>query len=136
MTISELAKSASVNVETIRYYQRLGLLPTPKKPDRGYRAYDAEDASRLQFVRKAQALGFMLDEISELLQLTSADCSDAERLATERLASVKSKLAELRRLEDALGAAVRQCRQRRPYEGCPLIQALSPRQHGQAAGAS
>jgi MerR family mercuric resistance operon transcriptional regulator len=125
VTISELAKGAGVHVETIRYYQRSGLLRTPDRPDRGFRAYDKEDASRLQFVRKAQALGFTLDEVRELLRLTSADCDDVERLAEERLGSVKTKIAELRRLEDALDSAVRQCRQRRPYDGCPLIAALT-----------
>jgi MerR family mercuric resistance operon transcriptional regulator len=76
-------------------------------------------------VRKAQALGFTLEEVRALLRLTSADCNDVERLAEERLVSVWTKIAELRRLEDALDDAVRQCRQRRPYDGCPLIAALT-----------
>jgi MerR family mercuric resistance operon transcriptional regulator len=125
VTISELAKGAGVSVETIRYYQRISLLRTPNRPRRGFRAYDTADASHLQFVRKAQALGFTLDEVRVLLDLTSADCDNVERLAGERLISVRTKIAELRRLERALAGAVRQCRLRRPYDGCPLIVALS-----------
>lgn len=125
MRISDLAKGANVGVETIRYYQRCGLLRIPKRPKHGFRAYGDEDAARLHFVRRAQALGFTLEEIRELLSLSSADCDCVERLAEERLISVRSKIAELRSLETALDGAVRQCRQRKPYDGCPVIAALT-----------
>jgi MerR family mercuric resistance operon transcriptional regulator len=102
MTISQLAKQAGVKTETVRYYQRIGLLRTPRRPGRGFRAYDDEDASHLRFIRHGQTLGFTLNEIAALVHLTSADCEEAERIAKERLLSVRNKIDDLRRLETAL----------------------------------
>lgn len=124
MTVSELAKAAGVTVETVRYYQRIGLLQAPKRPPHGFRRYDPQDVRRLRFVRRGQNLGFTLGEISLLLQLTSGDCSDVARLAEGRLASVRAKIADLRRLKKALERTVRDCEQHRPQTGCPLIEAL------------
>lgn len=124
MTISQLARAAGVSAETVRYYQRIGLLGKPKRPARGFRSYDPDDVRRLSFVRRAQTLGFTLSEIAALLDLTSSDCRRAEALAAERLASVKSKIADLRRLESALKRTIRNCESRQPHSGCPLIEAL------------
>ncbi len=124
MTISQLAKSVGVKAETVRYYQRIGLLTVPRRPDRSFRSYGEEDARRLRFVRKAQTLGFTLDEIASLLHLTSADCGEVERLAKERLVAIKGKIADLRRLETALEHTVFECERRRPHTGCPLIETL------------
>jgi MerR family transcriptional regulator, mercuric resistance operon regulatory protein len=124
MTISQLAQRAGVTAETVRYYQRIGLLRTPERPSHGYRTYDDEDALHLRFIRHGQTLGFTLDEIAALLHLSSADCSEAERLASERLAAVKGKIADLRRLESALERTVADCERRAPHAGCPLIEAL------------
>jgi MerR family mercuric resistance operon transcriptional regulator len=124
MTISKLAKSAGVKLETVRYYQRIGLLRTPRRPDHGFRSYGDEDALHLRFVRHWQTLGFTLVEIAALLHLSSADCKEAERLAKERLTAVKVKIKDLRRLENALQNTVLQCEQRQPRAGCPLIEAL------------
>jgi MerR family transcriptional regulator, mercuric resistance operon regulatory protein len=124
MTISQLAKSAGVKVETVRYYQRIGLLTIPRLDGPGFRFYGDEDARRLRFVRHAQTLGFTLDEIAVLLRLSSADCEEVERLAKERLAAIKEKMADLHRLEDALERTVFECERRRPHTGCPLIETL------------
>ncbi len=125
MTISQLAKSAGVKAETVRYYQRIGLLPIPQRPRHGFRSYDDRDARRLHFVRQTQRLGFTLDEIAVLLRLSSADCEEVEHLARERLSSVTSKIEELRRLEAALQATITDCERRQPFAGCPLIEALT-----------
>ena len=124
MTISQLAKTAGVKTETIRYYQRIGLLRTPRRPGHGFRSYDDDDALHLRFVRHGQTLGFTLDEIALLLRLSSADCKEAEHLAKDRLAAVRAKIADLRRLEVALEHTVSECERRQPHAGCPLIEAL------------
>lgn len=124
MTISQLARTAGVTAETIRYYQRIGLLRTPRRPSHGFRSYGNDDALRLRFVRHGQTLGFTLDEIAALLQLSSADCEQAERIAKERLKGVKEKIADLRRLEAALEHTVCECEERKPHAGCPLIESL------------
>jgi MerR family mercuric resistance operon transcriptional regulator len=124
MTISQLAGGAGVTVETVRYYQRIGLLRTPRRPGHGFRSYSDEDVLHLRFIRHGQTLGFTLDEIAVLLQLSSADCKQAERLANERLAVVREKIGDLRRLETALQQTVSQCERRQPHTGCPLIETL------------
>lgn len=124
MTISQLARTVGVSTETVRYYQRIGLLRTPRRPNNGFRSYDSDDALRLQFVRHGQALGFTLDEIAALLQLSSVDCEQAERIAKARLKGVQEKIAALRRLEAALELTVSECEERKPHAGCPLIETL------------
>lgn len=124
MTISELARNAGVSAETIRYYQRIGLLRTPRRPSHGFRAYDGDDALRLRFVRHGQTLGFTLGEIAALLQLTSTDCQQAEQIAKERLRGVQDRIIALRRLEAALERTVMECEERKPHAGCPLIETL------------
>jgi MerR family transcriptional regulator, mercuric resistance operon regulatory protein len=124
VTISQLAKSAGVKAETVRYYQRIGLLRTPKRPRRGFRVYDDADASHLRFVRQAQKVGFTLEEIAILVRLSSADCEEVERLARERLSAVQMKIGELRRLEAALKSTLSECERRQAAAGCPLIEAL------------
>lgn len=124
MTISQLAKRAGVKTDTIRYYHRIGLLRTPRRPGRGFRSYDEDDASHLRFIRHGQTLGFTLNEVAALLHLTSTDCKEAERIARERLLSVRAKIADLRRLEAALEQTVADCSRRDDYAGCPLIATL------------
>jgi MerR family mercuric resistance operon transcriptional regulator len=124
MTISQLAKNARINTETVRYYQRIGLLRTPKRPAHGFRVYTHEDALHLRFIRHGQTLGFTLDEIAALLHLTSVNCKEAEHVAKERLLHVKAKIADLRRLESVLEHTVSECERRQAYAGCPLIEAL------------
>ncbi|HEY6325431.1 MAG TPA: MerR family transcriptional regulator [Candidatus Cybelea sp.] len=124
MTISQLANSAGVKTDTVRYYHRIGLLRTPQRPGRGFRSYDEDDVSHLRFIRHGQNLGFTLNEIAALLQLTSADCTEAESIAKERLLNVRAKIEDLRRLEAALEQTVAQCSRRDASAGCPLIAAL------------
>ena len=125
MRIGELARTVDVNVETIRYYQRIRLLELPKKPYGGMRSYNDESLQRLRFIRRAQQLGFSLEDIRELLELSSSDCERVEKLAVEKLSLVKAKLRQLRRVESILAMTVEQCARRKGKQPCPIIETLS-----------
>jgi len=125
MRISELARSVDVNVETIRYYQRIGLLGLPQKPYGGTRYYSSQDLKRLRFIRRAQQIGFSLEDIRALLELSSSDCKQVGKLAAEKLNLVHAKLRQLRRIESILSKTVEQCARRKGNQPCPIIDALS-----------
>ena len=126
MTIGALARAGGVNVETVRYYQRRGLLAEPPRPLGGVRRYGEETLRRLHFIRQCQSLGFSLDEVGELLALDDGrHCAEASALAADRLKDVRVRLARLRRIERALAGLVSQCRRSRGRMRCPLIDALS-----------
>ena len=109
MTIGRLAAVAGVGVETVRYYQRRGLIETPTR-DREIRRYSSEDLSRLRFIKQAQAAGFTLEEIKELLDLdASEDRARARELASARVKALDRKIAELRKARDALRRLAREC---------------------------
>ncbi len=124
MRIGELAKSVGVSVETVRYYQRQGLLDTPERPYVENRHYTVEHLNRLKFIKRAQALGFSLAEVGSLLSLSASDCSEVEKVASRKLLLVREKLADLSRIESVLVVAVAGCKDRRSYEGCPIIESL------------
>lgn len=125
LTIGALAKSAGVNVETIRFYQRKGLLPEPDKPHGSIRRYGKADVTRVRFVKSAQRLGFSLDEIADLLLLEDgAHCNEAREQAERKLVDVREKLAHLTRIEGALAELVARCGAVRGPVRCPLIAAL------------
>ena len=126
--IGELSRRATCNIETIRYYERVGLLPGPSRSASRYRLYDGDDVNRLTFVRRARELGFTLEEVRALLAL-SADqaedtCSQVRQVAAGHLADVRAKSAYLRAMERVLADAVRRCDAGEP-SGCPVIDALS-----------
>ncbi len=124
-TIGAFAKAAGVNVETIRFYQRKGLLPEPEKPNGGIRRYTAVDVSRLKFVRSAQRLGFSLDEVAQLLTLEDGThCKETAAFAGLHLADVRARLADLKRMESALSKLVKDCGAHPDSLSCPLIAAL------------
>jgi len=123
-TIGGLAKAAGVGVETVRYYQRRGLLPEPPRPPGEVRRYGEADAKRLRFIRSAQAAGFTLNEIRELLKLDAADDrARARELAAARVAALDSKIAELREARDALAALATACATKRGGR-CPILGAF------------
>ncbi len=125
LTIGEFAASADVNVETIRFYQRKGLLAEPERPYGSIRRYGAAEVSRVRFVKSAQRLGFSLDEIAELLRLEDgAHCREARNLAERKLIDVREKLNDLQRMESVLSTLVESCRSVRGNVSCPLISAL------------
>jgi MerR family mercuric resistance operon transcriptional regulator len=126
LTIGRLAALAGVNVETIRYYQRRGLLDEPRKPHRGYRHYPADMAKRVAFIKRAQALGFTLEEIASLLRLDGADCcADTRELAAHKIALIELRLLDLAAMRDALVALVHQCDTGRTEGTCPIISVLA-----------
>jgi MerR family transcriptional regulator, mercuric resistance operon regulatory protein len=123
-TIGGLARAAGVGVETVRYYQRRGLLPEPARPPGEVRRYGEEDAKRLKFIRSAQAAGFTLNEIKELLDLDAADDRDrAHELAQARVAALDTKIAELRQARDALAGLATACAKKRGGP-CPILSAF------------
>jgi MerR family mercuric resistance operon transcriptional regulator len=125
MTIGVLAKAAGVGVETIRYYQRRGLVAEPEKPYGSIRHYDGQALARLHFIRTAQWLGFSLDEIGELLTLQDGThCDEARIMGERKLISVQQKLESLRHIEEALAGLVRECSAQRGNITCPLIASL------------
>ncbi|RVT49831.1 Hg(II)-responsive transcriptional regulator [Rubrivivax albus] len=125
LTIGAVAKAAGVNVETVRFYQRRALLPEPDRPYGSIRRYEAEDVARVKFVKAAQRLGFSLDEVASLLKLDDGThCDEARQLAEGKLADVRKKLKDLRRIESALAGLVSGCGTRRGKLSCPLIATL------------
>ena len=127
MTIGELAKACGVGVETIRYYERRGLIPDPRPGKKGYREFSDDDARRVQFIKQAQGLGFTLKEIAELLALrVSSDttCDDVRGLAQAKLEDIEEKLRTLRSFKRALGKLVDQCGRSGPDGQCPILDAL------------
>ena len=128
LTIGTFARVAGVNVETIRFYQRKGLLPEPDKPYGSIRRYGTADVARVQFVKSAQRLGFSLDEISRLLLLDDGThCDEARELGEKKLAGVRDKLADLQRIEAVLISLVERCRTTQGKISCPLIASLVKR---------
>lgn len=125
LTIGAVAKQAGVNVETIRYYQREGLIVEPPKPVSGFRVYPPEAIDRLRFIQRSKALGFTLAEIRVLLQLSASDCVATRRLTQQKLDLIRSKISDLRAMEDALEQLVTQCESSQPTNNCPIIAALS-----------
>jgi MerR family mercuric resistance operon transcriptional regulator len=125
LSIGAFAESAGVNVETIRFYQRKGLLPQPDRPYGSIRRYGEADVARVRFVKSAQSLGFNLDEVAGLLSLDDGThCDEARRVAEEKLVDVRSKLADLHRIESVLTTLVDDCCASRGTVSCPLISAL------------
>lgn len=125
MTIGGLAKAAEVGVETIRYYQRRGLLLTPEKPYGTIRRYGKTDLKRLNFIRTAQSLGFSLDEIADLLRLDDGThCREASALAEHKLTHVRTKIASLKKIERVLSGLVSICNREGGDVQCPLITSL------------
>ena len=125
LTIGSLADEAGVNVETIRYYQRRGLMPEPDKPAQWYRRYDATTVKRVRFIKRAQALGFTLEEIGGLLKLDEAHaCAETRELASHKLQTIETKLADLVAMRKALTALLCQCDAGAMKGNCPIIHAL------------
>jgi len=123
-TIGMLASKADINVETIRYYERRGLIRQPVKPGTGYRQYDNECLQRLLFIKRAKSLGFSLDEIKNLLVLSDGNCADIRSLAEQKLNRIHAKVQDLTRLENVLRDLVRQCDSNAHQASCPIIETL------------
>jgi len=126
MTIGRLAKQAGVNIDTIRYYERNGLIPEPVRRASGYREYEAADVKRLRFILRAKDLGFSLAEIRELLSLSAdRDVRGVKRRAEEHLDQVVHKIKELQRVRRGLKTLIEACPGHGDLERCPIVAALS-----------
>ncbi len=127
LSIGQLAGAAGVRVETVRFYERQGLLPAPPRKRSGYRQYPREAVARVRFIRRAKQLGFTLREIAELLALRvdpDKTCADVRAMAREKIADVEAKLHELERIRIALERLSRQCRGKGPTSECPILDAI------------
>jgi Hg(II)-responsive transcriptional regulator len=127
MTRGEVARRAGVGGETVRFYEREGLLDEPRRTRSGYRQYDAAALARLKFIRRAQELGFSLREIRDLLALRlddEADCTDVQQRAERRLAEVRARIRDLRRMEARLKELTAACDANRRKMECPLLDTL------------
>jgi MerR family mercuric resistance operon transcriptional regulator len=128
LTIGTFALAAGVNVETIRFYQRKGLLPEPNRPYGSIRRYGESDVARVKFVKSAQRMGFSLEEVAGLLKLEDGThCDEARVLAEQKLEDVREKLGDLRRIESALARLVDECGRSHGTITCPMIAALQAR---------
>lgn len=129
LTVSQLARQAGVNLETVRYYERRSLLTPPQRSKSGYRQYPASTVRRIEFIKRAQALGFTLAEVADLLALdtnTPRRCEAVEEEASVVVARIDQKVAELTRMRAALGRLVDACHRRQGSSECPLLEALEP----------
>ena len=127
LPIGELSRRSGVNIETIRYYERINVLPAPPRTANGRRVYGPAETRTLAFIRRSRELGFTLDEIRTLLALSAGSgqgaCAEVSELATGHLAKVRAKIDDLRKMESVLADAVRRC-DAGEAPGCPLIHAL------------
>ncbi len=128
LTTGQLAQKAQVKVETIRYYERRGLIPEPPRRESGYRQYSQDDVVRVQFIKHSQKLGFTLKEILELLSLRvnpETTCADVKRKAEAKLVDIEGKILALQRMKKALTKLSKTCKGRGPIGDCPILEALN-----------
>lgn len=130
LTIGALSRLAGVKIETIRYYERIALMPKPPRTSGGHRSYERAHVEQLLYIRRSRALGFGLDAIRRLLALSAhgTSCTDARQLAAAQLADVRSKRNELARLEEILVDTIKECDARccrRPAPVCPVFEMLN-----------
>ncbi len=127
MTIGEVAERAGVNVQTVRYYERRGLLSEPPRSQSGYRQYKPEVVTRIQFIKRAQLLGFSLIEIIELLSLrvsSGTNCDEVLRKAEAKRQEIDRKIVALDEMRRSLDRLIRACESREPTEECPILARL------------
>lgn len=129
LKIGDLARETDTKVVTIRYYERIGLLPAPHRDAGNYRNYDEHALERLRFVRRSRALGFSLDQVRDLLDLSSdaaRPCDEIDRITAEHLAEVESKIADLTRLAEELRRISASCQGGGVISNCRILDAISP----------
>jgi MerR family mercuric resistance operon transcriptional regulator len=129
LTIGRLAAAAGVNLETVRYYERIGLMPSPARTNSGHRAYEKAHVKRLAFIRRARELGFGIDDIRALLALAEparGSCAEVREIAQAHLDDVRAKLADLAKLEQILAETIDQC-SGEPAPSCPVLDMLDAR---------
>jgi Cu(I)-responsive transcriptional regulator len=129
ISIGDLSRATGTKVVTIRYYERIGILPEPPRTSGNYRAYGDSHMRRLRFIRRCRELGFTLEQVRELLSLSAEaehDCSDVDRITAAHLATVEQKMADLEQLAGELRRLSKRCKGDRRVAECRIIEALSP----------
>lgn len=127
LKIGQVAQAVGIGVETVRFYERKGLIPQPPRRKSGYREYPRETVAQLRFIRRAKELGFTLKQIGELLDLRDdpgATCGDVRHRAEEKIADMERRIADLRRMKKALTALLVDCEGDGPLRGCPIVEAI------------
>lgn len=135
ISIGDLSAWTGVNIETVRYYEKIGLLPAPGRTEGRHRLYEPAHVARLTFVRRSRELGFSLDEVRSLLKLVDGGhyaCSDVQTVTLERLEDVRKKIADLKRLEQTLSDVASRC-QGGSVPDCPIVEALYTPKHSARA---
>ena len=125
LTIGFLAKAADVNIETIRYYQRIDLITEPAKPAQGYRVYPTETLKRVKFIKRAQQLGFSLTEVAELLQLGDGHCADVRHKAEQKRSQIDKQIKDLKNLKNTLNELISSCQSDSDTSHCAIVETLS-----------
>jgi len=128
LTAGKLAQKAKINIETIRFYERKGLLPKPQRTGSGYRMYSQESAQRIQFIKRSQQLGFSLNEISDLLSLrvdSKKTCGHVKEQTETKLDEIDKKIKSLRHIQKALKNMVKSCQGKGPTSKCPILDELN-----------
>lgn len=131
LTIGKAAALSGVGVETVRFYERRGLIDEPPRKDSGYRQYPLDVVNRIKFIKRAKELGFSLKEIGQLLKLRvkpGATCADVRKKAMDKINDVNEKIGELQRIKSALSKLATSCKGRGPTSECPIIDALEKRE--------
>ena len=129
LTIGQLAKTANINVETVRYYQRIHLIEQPDKPALGYRVYPDETLNRIRFIKRAQLLGFSLEEISQLLEISDQQCETAAQMGHDKLQLIQQKISDLSKMASVLDEYTQQCAINADHSHCPIIDTLIDENH-------
>lgn len=127
LTIGELGEKAQVNIETLRYYERRGLLPCPPRSESNYRLYPPESVRIVRFIKRAQELGFTLKEIEEMLSLKStpeAQCADVQHIAQAKIQDIDAKIRTLQAMKEALARLLTECPGQAPVQQCPILEAI------------
>lgn len=124
MTIGHLAAAAKVNVETIRYYQRIGLISEPKKPQQGFRKYQRKVLDKIKFIKRAQQLGFSLLEITDLFELGDGHCNDVRKRAEKKRDKIDKQIKDLQTLHTTLDQLIHACHSGRGNQKCPIVETL------------
>lgn len=127
-TVGALANNAGVNIETVRYYEKTGLMPKPKRKESRYRVYDESDLARLKFIFRAKQLGFTLKEIKELLELrieSKATCGDIKNLSSRKIEDIEQRINDLQNIKKVLTKLIHQCvNEELSSEECPILEAI------------
>jgi Hg(II)-responsive transcriptional regulator len=130
--VGEIAEKVGVNVETLRYYEKIKIMPKPKRKESRYRYYDEMDLKRLSFIKRAKELGFILKEIKELLNLkieSTATCGDVKHLAEHKLKDIEEKIKDLKNIKNVLVKLINQCVcEEVSTDECPILEVIDPKE--------